>query len=65
MTARRRGSELLDTPREQLTRGLGELRERLSIARIAAQHIETYRQLLDDRSDPGASPRVARRMEPA
>jgi len=57
--------ELLDTPREQLTRGLGELRERLSIARIAAQHIETYRRLLDDRSDPGASPGVARRMEPA
>ncbi|HEY7250545.1 MAG TPA: hypothetical protein VIG37_08605 [Methylomirabilota bacterium] len=56
---------MLDTPREQLTRGLGELRERLSIARIAAQRIETYRRLLDERSDPGASPRAARRMEPA
>ena len=51
-------------PRAELTRGLAELRERLSIARILDRHVETYEGILAGRPD-GNEPNIIRQLEPA
>jgi glycosyltransferase involved in cell wall biosynthesis len=45
--------QLLETPREALTRGLAELRQRLSISTIYSRHLEAYRRVLVRPSPPG------------
>ena len=56
--------EVLAVPRAELTRGLAELRERLSIARILDRHVETYEGILAGRPD-GNEPNIIRQLEPA